>query len=257
VGAGPDEPCPSGGVGLRVASGTRGNPDGDGAGGSREAYLNGAVAENGQLGPRKLMALEEFADERLLGKVLVGAESAEDAAIDEGGNPDARRLAPDIGLVGAAGDVERDSAVSEALDELQRAGHPMRRRVLRARLECLDGVADHLMEPANVDVLIALSVEDPIRGDLAVSADHLDQMLHLEDGLDARGFVDVFQDLGLDLGGGGLARGDGLAHDRRHDSLPALTYEGDGAIEIEEGVLYARSTGRGVEDLQIGHSLIL
>ena len=28
MGAGPDEPCPSGGVGLRVASGTRGNPDG-------------------------------------------------------------------------------------------------------------------------------------------------------------------------------------------------------------------------------------
>ena len=76
-------------------------------------------------------------------------------------------------------------------------------------------------------------------------------MLHLEDRLDARGFVDVVEACLLKLRRRGRFAANRVDHHRQHDVRPAFAQNADGAVEIEYAVLDVSAFDIGVQDFNL------
>ena len=145
----------------------------------------------------------------------------------------------DEGLVGAAGQVERQAA---PLRFSSRAPGPKDEQIVRrdrARAQPVEAVLDPLVEPAEVFVL----VPERFRGLAAPLADALGQLDHLVDGLLAVETHDVVEakPAGARLGFAGQRR-QHLDEHRHHHLRPALADQRQRAVEIEQNMADA---GRG------------
>ena len=222
------------------------------------AQLDGPITEDGQLRAAKPVLAHDPVDHHPLGVLGDVADGAVDTAAEEVGVAQRLGLGDNVGVVGATGEVERDTAVAQRLGERDRALDREVGDIEPAVPEPGDALVDHLHQGLVVDALVAERVEDLLGRDDPELADHLDQGLHLHDGLDAGRLVDVVEDAAADLvierlvGGVVCVTQNGLDHDGRHDLLPALAQRTDGPIVVEDGVLNMAERGRRIAQLDLG-----
>ena len=208
AGAGADEAGALGGVEAEAPDLVAGNADGEAAALLRFADFDGAVAEGGELGAGEIVVVDDAFEDELLGFDIDLADRAEDAAFEEVRIAHELGFEEDVGVIGAAGEIELDAARVELFEE---QGGVFDLEVEGAELagfELADTLADEEKELFVVDLLVAVFVEDVGFRDEAGLADEVDEVFHLHQGLDAGGAVDKGADFGGDAfkegGVGGL-----------------------------------------------------
>src|SRR4029450_10448235 len=107
------------------------------------------IPDGEQCGPWNPALAEDAFDDDFLGETAVVVERAIDSRAEVCVKVEEGRLAPDVLLVRAAGEVKAESACAKQLQELPRTEHEQLVRLNSAGLKTLDALRNRLVEPAH------------------------------------------------------------------------------------------------------------
>ena len=182
---------------------------------------------------------------------------AVDASLEQPCVAQQERLPLDVRLVRAAGQVQGHST---GVQVLQKGGCAFEGEVLLRKLAPFEP-GQPLLDPDHelpvVERLVAVLVEHILSRHVAELPDHLDQTLHLGQGLDSGGPLDVVANLLDHAPVDGfvdvpfVGAQDRAHHHRFHDLFPSLPQGRDRAVVVEDGTGRPQAPGNRCDDLDV------
>ena len=209
-----------------------GHPHGDAAHLLDLFDLHVAIAEGQDVTAAHSGQSQNLLHQQALGKGFRVIQRAVDAAIEVARDVQQAGLFLHVRLVGAAGQVQLESAGLQGFQQGAGAGHQVLVGRAVAAAEFAQATGDHRVQAVQVPALVDQGIQRR-----AAAALHLfRQRDHLVDGLPAGEAPDEIFDHRAQLvfGFAGMEFGQNLHHHRHHHLHPAGADEGEGAIEIEE-----------------------
>src|ERR1017187_567026 len=231
IGAHLDQVAALPGTGVAAFGFVGGQAHGEGAGAFELLDLHGAIAEADQMVGAHAGKAEDALDEDAFGKGVGVGERAVDADIEIAGEVEEGGFLLEMGVVGAAGEVEAEAAGAQVFEQGAGAGDEVPVRSAAVVAELLNAQAGDGEEADEELLLVVARIEGRAAAqcDLFGQGDHLIESVLAgeapDEGLD--GAAEIF------LAFTGVERGKDFEHHRQHDAAPSGADERDGAVEIE------------------------